>query len=106
MSSQSADTVRDGRSVVAAVRLARRMAAIAVMVIVVVVGALDVVHARTRVLVAQSLTMTRLAHEVLARVKDEQIGLGGFVMAGDSLVLGHGAAPRATRWEGLKMKAP
>ena len=96
MSSQSADTVRDGRSVVAAVRLARRMAAIAVMVIVVVVGALDVVHARTRVLVAQSLTMTRLAHEVLARVKDEQIGLGGFVMAGDSLVLGHGAAPRAT----------
>jgi PAS domain S-box-containing protein len=95
MNSLPADNASDGRNVVAAVRLARRAAAIAVMVIVVVVGGLDIIHARTRLLVAQSLTMTRLAHEVLARVKDEQIGLGGYVMAGDSLVLGHGAAPRA-----------
>ncbi len=47
-----------------------------VLAIVVVVGSLDVVHARSRTRVAESLTMVRLAHQLMSRVKDEQVALG------------------------------
>ncbi len=65
--------VQDGHNVIAAVRLERRVAAMVVLAIVLVVGSLDVVHAHTRARVSQSLTMDRLSHRLMSRVKDEQI---------------------------------
>jgi PAS domain S-box-containing protein len=86
--------VHDRRRAVAAVRLARRVAAIAVLVIVVMVGALDLAHARSRTRVAQSLTMVRLSHKVMSRAKDVQIGLGD-ARASDVLAIGRGDSTRA-----------
>jgi PAS domain S-box-containing protein len=75
--------MRDGRNVLAAVRLERRVAAMVVLAIVVVVGSLDVVHAHSRSRVAESLTMVRLAHRLMSCVKDEQIVVGSHGMVMD-----------------------
>jgi PAS domain S-box-containing protein len=87
-------SMRDGRNVLTAVRLERRVAAMVVLSIVVVVGSLDVVHADSRARVAQSLTMVRLAHRLMSRVKDEQIALGGNHMTDYAMRKGGDSATR------------
>jgi two-component system cell cycle sensor histidine kinase/response regulator CckA len=76
MNSMSAGSVRDGRNVLAAVRLERRVATMVVFAIVVVVGSLDVAHAHNRTRAAQTLRMVHLASRMVSRVKDEEIALG------------------------------
>jgi len=73
MNPLSRGRVQDEHNVIAAVRLERRVAAMVVLSIVLVVGSLDVVHAHTRARVSQSLTMVRLSHRLMSRVKDEQV---------------------------------
>jgi two-component system, cell cycle sensor histidine kinase and response regulator CckA len=76
MNSLPAGSMRDGRNVLAAVRLERRVAAMVILAIVVVVGSLDVVHSQSRTRSAQTLKMARLASRVWSRVRDEEIALG------------------------------
>jgi two-component system cell cycle sensor histidine kinase/response regulator CckA len=95
MNPSSAGSMRDGRNVLAAVRLERRVAAIVVLAIVVVVGSLDVAHAHNRTRVAQSLTMVRLAHRLMSRIKDEQVVVGSPGLMDDAMRRAGDAATRA-----------
>jgi PAS domain S-box-containing protein len=95
MKSLPASRMRDGRNVLAAVRRERRVAVMMVLAIVVVVGSLDVVHAHSRTRVAQSLTMVRLAHRLMARIKDEQIALSGSAMMDRAVGSARDSATRA-----------